>query len=101
MRPIDADKLLRDIEQYHLSDGCFQHWVEVQPTIEGRKKGKWFEKRDTRFGPKLNYIIICSNCNIAFSGEDMIRRSFCPNCGADMRDENDNIPMEYFENGGI
>lgn len=33
MRLIDADKLLRDIEHYHLSDGKFQHWVEIQPTI--------------------------------------------------------------------
>lgn len=41
MRLIDADKLLKDIEQYHLSDGMFQHWVEVQPTIEEQKKDNW------------------------------------------------------------
>ena len=34
MRLIDADALLRDIEKYHLSDGMFQHWVEVQTTID-------------------------------------------------------------------
>lgn len=39
MRLIDADALMRDIEKYHLSDGKFQHWVEVQPTIEERKQG--------------------------------------------------------------
>lgn len=33
-RLIDADALMRDIERYHLSDGKFQHWVEVQPTID-------------------------------------------------------------------
>ena len=32
-RLIDADALMRDIEEYHLSDGKFQHWVEVQQTI--------------------------------------------------------------------
>ena len=32
-RLIDADKLMRDINKYHLSDGKFQHWVEVQPTV--------------------------------------------------------------------
>ena len=37
MRPIDADALLRDIEKYHLSDGMFQHWVQIQPTIEQEK----------------------------------------------------------------
>lgn len=30
---IDRNGLLRDIEHYHLSDGKFQHWVEVQDTI--------------------------------------------------------------------
>lgn len=34
MRLIDADALLRDIEKYHVSDGKFQHWVQIQPTIE-------------------------------------------------------------------
>ena len=34
MRLIDADALLRDIDVYHLSDGKFQHWIEIQPTID-------------------------------------------------------------------
>lgn len=32
-RLIDADKLMRDIEEYHLSDGKFQHWVDVQQAV--------------------------------------------------------------------
>ena len=32
-RLIDADKLMRDVNKYHVSDGKFQHWVEVQPTV--------------------------------------------------------------------
>lgn len=51
MRLIDADALMRDIEKYHLSDGKFQHWVEVQPTIEPEiircKACKWW---DTDYG---------------------------------------------------
>ena len=31
---IDRQKLLKDIEKYHLSDGKFQHWVEVQPPVD-------------------------------------------------------------------
>lgn len=31
---ISRQALLNDIEQYHLSDGKFQHWVEVQPSVE-------------------------------------------------------------------
>jgi hypothetical protein len=30
---IDREKLLCDIEKHHLSDGKFQHWVEVQLTV--------------------------------------------------------------------
>lgn len=38
-RLIAADKLERDIEQYHLSDGKFQHWVQVQNTIIEAEEG--------------------------------------------------------------
>ena len=30
---IDRDKLLKDIEMYHVSDGCFQHWCQVQKAV--------------------------------------------------------------------
>ncbi len=33
-RLISADKLLRDVKEYHLSDGMFQHWVEIQQTVD-------------------------------------------------------------------
>ena len=32
-RLIDADKLMYDISKYHVSDGKFQHWVDVQLTV--------------------------------------------------------------------
>ena len=61
--------------------------LDDEPAADVRhvKRGEWERRLDTRFGPKLNDIIICSNCKVAFSTEDMFRRSFCPNCGADMR----------------
>ena len=39
-RLIDADKLMRDISKYHVSDGMFQHWVDVQPTIIEAERGE-------------------------------------------------------------
>lgn len=48
MRLIDADELLHDIEKYHLSDGKFQHWVEVQNTVDAipiEWLKEWFKKR--------------------------------------------------------
>lgn len=91
MRPIDADKLLKDIEQYHLSDGFFQHWVEAQPTIEGRKKGKWI--RITQGAIPEQYICpFCHRTVESYGVEELlsIRYPYC-HCGADMRgDGNDN-----------
>lgn len=39
-RLIDADKLERDIEEYHLSNGKFQHWVQVQNSIIEAEEGE-------------------------------------------------------------
>lgn len=32
-RLIDANKLESDIAKYHVSDGAFQHWIQVQNTV--------------------------------------------------------------------
>lgn len=95
-RLIDADKLLRDIEHYHLSDGKFQHWVEIQPTIE-RKKGQWEEIRvmpeayDITGEKAWASVMRCNKCGFeAFAIEGHFAQyHFCPNCGADMRGEQD------------
>lgn len=39
-RLIDAEKLERDIEEYHLSDGKFRHWVQVQNSIIEAEEGE-------------------------------------------------------------
>lgn len=39
-RLIDAEKLERDIEEYHLSDGKFQYWVQVQNSIIEAEEGE-------------------------------------------------------------
>ena len=99
MRAIDADALMRDIEKYHVSDGKFQHWVEVQPTIEPeRKMGKWQEvyaETDYRNG----WIeFSCENCEYqhglesgqyGWSFGDQIPWKYCPICGAKMEGYSD------------
>lgn len=52
---IDREKLLSDIEKYHLSDGKFQHWVEIQPTVDVEhvircKDCKWYERDKLKGG---------------------------------------------------
>lgn len=76
----DADEKLKTEIAVLLKD------IEEQPTIDAEpvRHGKWIRQTDTRFGEMLNDILICSECNVAFSTVKMIRRSYCPNCGARM-----------------
>lgn len=45
---IDRQALLRDVEKYHLSDGKFQHWVEVQQSADAVK------------------VVRCKNCKYSY-----------------------------------
>lgn len=78
---IEREKLLRDINHYHLSDGKFQHWVEVQPAADVAqvRHGRWIEKEKYTFGIMYD----CSLCEnrILDNGHPW---KYCPNCGAKM-----------------
>ena len=89
---IDRQALLRDIEKYHLSDGKFQHWVEVQPFVEAepvRQTAEWiYGEKDGADG------WYCSKCGFHipwyydYYGLKNINfiRDFhtCPHCDAKM-----------------
>ena len=99
MRPIDADAL------YNLIDGGFDldfsevpetkaallQMIADQDTIEPeRKKGKW-EITDA-----YPHNVHCSICHKKFAQthwvvweDGSLPRNYCPNCGADMRGEED------------
>ena len=47
------------------------------PTIEERKKGKWIKRE---IGWK------CSNCTLCTNDRGADSFNFCPNCGSDMRE---------------
>lgn len=80
---IEREKLLQDIEHYHLSDGKFQHWVEIQPAadvVEARH-GRW-EKQGSKWQ--------CTNCRVLMSIDGTPQENllyYCPNCGAKMDKE--------------
>ena len=85
-RLIDADALMRDIARYHLSDGKFQHWVEVQPTVDAVpvRHGKWIhEVRYTIDSLHSYQQYRCSECGMTY----ITNTKYCPNCGARMDEE--------------
>ena len=85
MRLIDADALMRDIEQYHLSNGKFQHWIELQSTVDAVpvRHGKWEMKPDP-YG-FFDEIPVCSECGCTTKMRE--KTKYCPHCGARMDGE--------------
>ena len=77
---IDREKLLRDINHYHLSDGKFQHWVEVQQAadVSPVRHGRWVPTK----APFMNECEDCSVCGYRTVWGH--RYNYCPNCGAKM-----------------
>lgn len=75
---IEREALLRDIERYNVSDGAFQHWVEIQPAADVApvRHGRW----------EVGYFHdrVCSCCLHPDNDFDDYAHNFCPNCGAKM-----------------
>lgn len=55
---------------------------DLPPVQPERKRGKWISRKNE---PKHKYWWTCSECQGRFNYE----WKFCPNCGADMRGEED------------
>lgn len=112
VRPIDANALIRKIEDgvwLQIEDGYgraigreklnpdFAFVINEMPTIDAQpvKHGKWTEYSRNA----LETYIECSNCCIASRPIhlQMVTKDgsglpdFCPNCGADMREEAHNV----------
>ena len=79
---IDREKLLCDIEKYHLSDGKFQHWVEIQPAAD------------------VEHVIRCKDCkyNRELNHEDPKERQFIEGCVWCMNWEYGVFPDDYCSN---
>ena len=67
----------------HFIFGCemYREWLEGLPVVEPeRKTGRWIRKYD-------GYLLQCEFCNRVIREPFGYRFKFCPNCGADMREE--------------
>ena len=92
MRPIDADLLEPDAG---FDDGEFWAYSKTQvdnaPTITPeRKRGRWMPHENEyseHYGDKCS---VCGEWYVMPSG----KTNFCPNCGADMRGEQEGVKDE-------
>ena len=102
MRAIDGDALIEFIENRYVItwkddyEGGIKYActdilekISKMPTIEPeRKKGKWIpqdhNKHHGMISTTVYYFPRCSAC-----GESANYTNFCPNCGADMREDQD------------
>lgn len=85
-RLIDADLLRKNMEFICMSimagtDPYNAPLTEIDnaPTVEERPHGKWIDRNGNTW---------CSECRydtIYLEGDRPLRTDFCPNCGADMR----------------
>lgn len=86
---IEREKLLRDINHYHISDGKFQHWVEVQPAADVAPvvHGRW----EIVVGSNGKEYMVCSCCRVSQNLTGVF--TYCPNCGCRM-DGGDNSDVD-------
>lgn len=77
-------------------------FAEKMDDVVERRHGKWIgipHKTVSKRNRTIHSMVyICPLCRYS-NGRH--KSNFCPNCGADMREESEDIPMEYFESGGI
>lgn len=87
MRLIDADAIQNEYMRYH--DGRRIVIVDLAPTIEERKKGRWIREP---FGDEYKYDLYrCSECMkpMGIGGKNAKWFDYCPNCGARMEMPNE------------
>lgn len=92
MRILDADALLKMINSKKGMIGCaglrnyINHMAKDDKEIVKRKKGEWKQIWDeNEQGLPTIVAVYCDECKHA----SFMPTNFCPNCGADMRQEGD------------
>ena len=105
MRLIDADDFgnrmyheafEKDSDLQKWDSGCwiryklFENVLREQPTVEGRKKGCWLRYGEDGYPNNEDTVFWqCDQCLEQYTGRAKKIPNFCPNCGADMREENE------------
>ena len=85
-RYADVDKLMKHAISLDWSTLKWVNEVDIityiNPRVVERKKGKWIKESLVT----TDYLYKCSACK----KYSRVMYDYCPNCGADMREESDN-----------
>lgn len=86
----DEPEVWMDDDEY--AKGMKAQWKYDRKAIEdlpsAERKGTWIRNMDSLIGAiQKPYCSVCGNSAIGNHGFDCIITNFCPNCGADMRGE--------------
>ncbi len=87
MRLIDADALLEQFSECNFKGHVLKNLIEAQPTIDPaslRPKGEWIFQMSCYEVDEC----ACSACGQLLTTHARERANYCPNCGADMRGDN-------------
>lgn len=89
MRLIDADKLRHEIHCAYSDDLEILEHIDAQPTVQPQRiPGKWMPEFNGRFTGGA-YWVSCSRCKRIVPDVRNGGWDFCPSCGADMREGQD------------
>ena len=90
MRLVNADDFISRLDHVPLVQEAIKKAMDCMPTIEERKKGKWIWCGDKHVCSECDEFALCDAYDVLDTGEYQEELTdFCPNCGADMRG-NDN-----------
>ena len=86
MTLIDKEALLEKLGQFHpdymFNIASIKNFIKEEPEVE---KGKWVSAKDG-----IDGHVKCNQCFKTYDYDSEAQYyNFCPNCGADMREEQD------------
>lgn len=72
---------------FHMEDHLYEITAaDVRPVVRGKWK-KRMEEKETLYYKSFTPIWSCSECGTEYDPSLCMAINFCPNCGADMREE--------------
>lgn len=84
-RPVYTHELAYDAVEKEIKEKAKDDFLKL--CAESELTAHWIKHENDNLGICMRVSYECSNCNVFVGCEHFLRRSFCPNCGAKMVEE--------------